>query len=83
MRELKQIILKQQDTFTHNIIEQTLIYALGRELDYFDEAPVRKIQSDLQQQGYKFSTLILGIVQSYPFQYRKNTEPAVINTVKK
>lgn len=83
VRELKQIILKQQDTFTHNVIEQTLIYALGRELDYFDEAPVRKIQADLQQQGHKFSTLILGIVQSYPFQYRKNTEPAVINTAKK
>lgn len=83
VRELKQIILKQQDVFIHNVIEQTLIYSLGRELDYFDEAPVRKIQSEMKPQGNRFSALILGIVQSYPFQYRKNTEPAALNTAKK
>jgi hypothetical protein len=76
VRELRQVILKKQDEFLHNLVSQTLTYALGRELDYYDEGPIRSILSEMQKNGNKFSTLMLGIVNSYPFQYRKNAEIA-------
>jgi mono/diheme cytochrome c family protein len=74
VRELRQVILKKQGEFLHNLVSQTLTYALGRELDYYDEGPIRSITAEMQKNGNKFSTLMLGIVNSYPFQYRKNIE---------
>ena len=48
-----------------------LSYGLGRQLEYYDERAVRQIVSQLEKDGYRFHSLILGIVQSYPFQYNK------------
>ena len=72
---LKKIIWARRDEFTRNLIGQMLSYALGRELDYFDEGQITKIKTAMDQGGSKFSTLVTGIVQSYPFQYRRNAEP--------
>ena len=49
---------------------------LGRGLEYYDEAPVKEITTAMGKEGYRFSTLVLGIVRSYPFQHRKNIPPA-------
>lgn len=72
--ELKKIIWARRDQFTRNLIGQMLGYALGRELDYFDEGQITRIKTALDQGGDKFSTLVLGIVNSYPFQFRRNAE---------
>ncbi|MDB5389424.1 MAG: Protein of unknown function (DUF1587)/Protein of unknown function (DUF1592)/Protein of unknown, partial [Planctomycetaceae bacterium] len=70
--DLKRVILLQKDAFVRNLTEQMLIYALGRELDFYDDCPVHEIADQLKANDYRFSTLILGIVKSYPFLNRKN-----------
>jgi len=51
-----------------------LAYALGRQLEYYDELAVRQIIARLTSDQYRFRTLIHAIVQSYPFRYKKKRE---------
>lgn len=71
--DLKQVMLARKVDFARNLSEQTLKYALGRELDDYDDCPVRDITAELQASDYRFSALALAIVKSYPFQFRKTT----------
>ena len=70
--ELKKIVLKRKDEFVRNMTEKMLIYALGRDLDYFDDGPVAQIQSALEKNDHKFSVLVSGIVNSFEFRNRRN-----------
>jgi mono/diheme cytochrome c family protein len=70
-KELRQVLLKRKDRFAENLTEKLLSYALGRELQAPDAAAVRGVTGELKD-GYKFSTLVLGVVRSYPFQHRRN-----------
>ena len=72
---LKKIIWARRDQFTRNLAGQMLSYAVGRELDYFDEGQITRIKAALDQSGDRFSALVIGIVNSYPFQYRRNADP--------
>lgn len=74
--ELKRIIVQRQDEFTRNLAERLLSYALGREMEYYDECAVREVKSALEKDGHRFSALVKGIVKSYPFQHRRNTDAA-------
>ena len=53
------------------LTENLLTFALGRGVEYYDAPAVRKIVSDAEKDGYRFSSLILGIVKSVPFQMRR------------
>ncbi len=83
------MVLQRKEQFTRNVVSQMLIYALGRELDYYDDGPVNEIAADLANKDHRFSTLILDVVKSYPFQYRRaaalpaQTAPARSVPVKK
>ena len=70
--DLKRVILSRKEDFVRNLSEQMLNYAIGRELEDTDDCPVRQIANQLKSNDYRFSTLVLEIVKSYPFQYRKN-----------
>ncbi len=70
--ELKQVLVSKQQRFIENLSEQMLIYALGRELRPADKPAVKKIAADLIKDGFHFSSLISGVVNSYPFQNRRN-----------
>ncbi|QDU20281.1 DUF1592 domain-containing protein [Urbifossiella limnaea] len=70
-REMRQVLLKRKDRFAENLTEKLLSYALGRELAAPDAAAVRAITAELKD-GFKFSTLVLGVVRSYPFGHRRN-----------
>jgi hypothetical protein len=72
--QLKQIILKRKDVFARNMVEQMLVYALGRELQPADDQTVREVLADLQKDGYRFATLVQSIVRSHLFRYRRNAE---------
>jgi hypothetical protein len=72
--ELKQVLIQRQPQFVRNLTEQLLSYALGRDLDYYDECTIKEIQDRLAKDNHRFSSLVLGIVDSYPFQHRKNVE---------
>ena len=69
--DLKRVILKRQEEFVRNLSEQLLRYALGRELDFYDECPVNEITAALAREQYHFSALVLGVVKSFPFQHRR------------
>jgi len=68
---LRKVLRARQAQFVENLAAQTLTYALARELDYYDEPALKTITAALERDEYRFSTLVLQVVQSYPFQHRK------------
>jgi hypothetical protein len=52
----------------HSVSEKLLVYALGRALEYYDRPALRKIAHDAAPQDHRWSSVILGIVNSMPFQ---------------
>jgi hypothetical protein len=66
--QLKTILAQSKDQFAECLTEKMMIYALGRGLESYDRAAERKIVSNLAANGYRFSSLINGIVDSAPFQ---------------
>jgi len=68
-RELKHILASQHRTdFYRCLTEKLLTYALGRGLDYYDVGTVDQIVEQLQQNNGRFSVLLMGVVESVPFQ---------------
>ena len=53
------------------LTEKLLTYGLGRGVESYDAPAVRQIVREAQPSGYKFSSFIIGIVNSTPFQMRK------------
>jgi hypothetical protein len=51
--------------------EKMLTYAVGRQVAYFDMPAVRKIEKEAAAANYRWSSLILAIVKSAPFQMRR------------
>ncbi|HEX7898003.1 MAG TPA: DUF1592 domain-containing protein [Planctomycetota bacterium] len=70
--DLKKILIGRKDDFVRNLVEKTLIYALGRGVEYYDGPEVKRIRKALADNDYRFSTLALEVAQSYPFQHRRN-----------
>ena len=69
---LRNALLAQPDKFVQTLTEKLLMYAVGRGVEYYDMPSVRHIVHDSARNDYKFSELILGIVESTPFQMRRN-----------
>jgi Protein of unknown function (DUF1592)/Protein of unknown function (DUF1588)/Protein of unknown function (DUF1585)/Protein of unknown function (DUF1587)/Protein of unknown function (DUF1595)/Planctomycete cytochrome C len=67
---LRQILVSHPDIFVGTLTEKLLTYALGRGLDAHDMPAVRKIVRESAGHDYRFSTLVLGIATSVPFQMR-------------
>jgi hypothetical protein len=69
--ELRQALLKNPEVFVGTVTEKLMIYALGRGLDAVDMPAVRAIARNSARNNYRFSSLILGVAQSVPFQMKK------------
>ncbi len=69
---LKQALLNRPELFISTMTEKLLTYALGRRMEFYDAAAIRKIVRDAGSSDYRFSSLILGIVNSTPFQMRRS-----------
>jgi hypothetical protein len=74
--ELKKVLLGRKDEFVRNLTEKLLAYALGRGLEYYDQPTVKEICDALAKNDCRSSTLVLEVVTSYPFRYRRNAAPA-------
>lgn len=70
--ELKQVLLGKKEDFARNLCERLLAYSLGRGLEFYDLRAVNDLARDLARQDYRSTALILGVVKSFPFQYRRN-----------
>ena len=68
---LEDALLRRPELFVTTLTENLLTFALGRGVEYYDAPAVRKIVGDAEKDGYRFSSLILGIVKSVPFQMRR------------
>jgi hypothetical protein len=72
---LRKAILKHPEQFVRTMTEKMLTYGLGRGLEYYDIPVVRSIARDAAGQNYRFSSIVMGIVKSTPFQMKmKATE---------
>ena len=65
---------RRQDVL-RTVVEKLLAYGLGRGLEYYDAPIVRKIVRDATSQNYQWSSIIMGIVESTPFQMRRVSNP--------
>jgi mono/diheme cytochrome c family protein len=70
LKGLRALLLEQPDQFPHTVTEKLMAYALGRRLEYYDEPAVRKIVRDAAAHDYRWSSIILGIVDSPTFLMR-------------
>lgn len=67
--ELREMLVTQRkDQFTRCLAEKLLIYAIGRGTEYYDKCAIDQIVLEAQQHDYKFAYLIVGIINSDPFQ---------------
>jgi mono/diheme cytochrome c family protein len=64
-------VLTQGDEFTSTVIEKLLEFALGRSVAYYDQPTLRQLRRRAAADGYRWSSLILDIVDSQPFQMRR------------
>jgi hypothetical protein len=71
---LRQALMRHPDVFVRTMTEKMLTYALGRGLDYHDMPAVRSIVREAARHNYRFSSLVLGIAESVPFQMRTARE---------
>ena len=68
---LREVLMRKRDLFVETFTERLLTYALGRGLEEYDNAALRKITRDAAADNQKWSAIILGIVKSTPFQMRR------------
>ncbi len=72
-RELKQILKSEHKAeFYSCLAEKLMTYALGRGLDYYDVETVDQVVDRVDREGGRFSALLTGIIESAPFQKRRD-----------
>ncbi len=73
--ELRKILSSHPEQFVGTVTEKLLTYALGRGVEYYDEPVIRRIVREAAPGEYRWSSIIMGIVNSTPFQMRRSREP--------
>jgi len=68
---LRKLLLDHSDEFLSTVSEKLLMYAIGRNLQYYDAPAVRGITREASRNRNTFSALVLGVVKSTPFQMRQ------------
>ena len=71
IRGLKQELLRQPEQFVGTVAERLLMYAVGRNLQYYDAPTVRAVMREAEPANYTLASLVLGVVKSRPFQMRE------------
>jgi hypothetical protein len=75
--ELRQLLLKRKDLYARNVTERMFAYALNRGLEAYDMPLVKQTVKKLAENDYRIGVLVLEVVKSYPFQYRRGAAPLV------
>ena len=71
---LRGALLSRPELFVNTVTEKLLTYALGRGLEYYDAPAVRAITREASHNGYRFSSIVMGVIRSVPFQMRTSAE---------
>jgi hypothetical protein len=72
--ELREAVLKYSPQFLRMATEKLMTYALGRGVEYFDMPVIRSIVAEAERNDNRFSSLVMGIVTSAPFQMRTKSD---------
>jgi hypothetical protein len=70
--ELQQVLLKRPIPLLRTFTQNLMAYALGRRVEYYDQPAVRKIVRQAEQEDYRISSFILGVVRSDAFRMQKS-----------
>jgi Protein of unknown function (DUF1592)/Protein of unknown function (DUF1588)/Protein of unknown function (DUF1585)/Protein of unknown function (DUF1587)/Protein of unknown function (DUF1595)/Cytochrome C oxidase, cbb3-type, subunit III len=68
---LRSVLEKRSDEFIETVTDKLLTYAIGRGSEYYDQPAIRKIVRDAKTDNYRWSSIILGIIESPAFQMRR------------
>jgi hypothetical protein len=71
---LQKGLMRYSPQFVRTVTGKLLTYALGRGVQYYDMPLVRRIVRDAARQNYRFSSVVLGVVKSAPFQMRTKVQ---------
>jgi hypothetical protein len=72
--DVRKALERRPDQFVQTLTEKLMMYALGRSVEYYDMPAVRKIVRDSAKEDRRFSSIVMGIVKSAPFQMQKADE---------
>ncbi len=67
---LRAVLLEHSGEFVYRMTERLLTYALGRGSEWYDAPAIRAAVNEAKKDDYRFSSLLIGIVESPPFQMR-------------
>ena len=68
---LRKVLLSKPEQFVNTLTEKLMTYALGREVEFYDVPSLRKVVRESAAKDYRWSSIIIGIVKSTPFQMRR------------
>ena len=66
--ELREQLIARPEVFARTVTERLMMYAVNRQLEYFDMPQVRAVVRNAAKENYKFSSIVLGIVNSDAFR---------------
>jgi mono/diheme cytochrome c family protein len=72
---LREALTRRPERFVNTVTEKMLTYALGRGLEAYDMPAARRIVKDAARDNYRMQTVVMGIVNSYPFLNRRTETP--------
>jgi hypothetical protein len=67
----RQFLLDNRNEFVRTLIEKLFTFALGRGPEYYDAPTIRQLVKEAEQDDYRWSTIVLSLVKSAPFQMRR------------
>jgi hypothetical protein len=74
---LRGYLLRSKTLYLRNFAKHLLTYALGRVVQHYDMPAVRAIAREAEDEGHRFSSIVLGIVRSPAFQLRRVEESSI------
>ena len=72
--DLQKYLLTHPESFVTTLTEKLLTYALGRGAEYYDGPAMRVIMKDAEKDKFRWSSLLIAITKSTPFQMRRSRE---------
>jgi hypothetical protein len=67
---VRKVLAAKHDQFVNTVSEKLMVYALGRPVEYYDRPALRKVTKEAAAHDNRWSSVILGVVNSVPFQFQ-------------
>ena len=71
-KNAEKVLKEKKDEFMFHFVSKLLGYSLGRSLDYYDDCVIEHVLEKTYNKNYAFQDLIVEIVKSLPFRFRRS-----------